>query len=228
MPWLYNLENGARFGWFHRGHGRRPPADKVNWERQVMARHVDALTAATLKNLREQWWDAAVLGVPAGDAAAASGHAHPRRRMWRRHGRADPRPLAGLAAAIVCDRPQRGARDPDGGGGPIAQLPPRRRPRPTSRALPFTTGAFDAIFCVAVLQHVNDVGRAVARARARDAPGRTRADGRARQQRALLVQLVVAAADAFAAASRFFAAVGRRARRRDRSRRRPAALRDLR
>ena len=36
-----------------------------------MARQVDALIAATLKNVREQWWDADLLGVPSGDTATA-------------------------------------------------------------------------------------------------------------------------------------------------------------
>jgi len=75
--------------------------------------------------------------------------------------------------------------------------------------LPFKAGAFDAVFCVAVLQHVNDVGRAVAELARVTSPGgrvlTVEPDNSARYW----YSSSSLAGDAFAAASRFFASVSR-------------------
>ena len=90
-----------------------------------MARHVDALTAATLKDLREQWWDAGFSEFLRENAAAPSGSSRriPRRRMWQTAANSALGQLRVSSAAVVSRSDQPGARDPDGGGVPIAQLP---------------------------------------------------------------------------------------------------------
>jgi hypothetical protein len=126
-----------------------------------MARHVDALTAATLKDLREQWWDAEFSEFlqercgPVRARASSTSDVATARPNW---------PSAGCASASCgclrsiatrrapSRRPQSADRTTTGSA----------RQRPTSRGFRSTSGAFDAVFCVAVLQHVNDVGRAVA------------------------------------------------------------------
>jgi hypothetical protein len=66
---------------------------------------------------------------------------------------------------------------------------------------------FDSTFTVAVLQHINDVSAGGRRTGARDAARRPHRRGRARQRRAVLLQLVPAGAHAYEAAGRFFAAL---------------------
>jgi SAM-dependent methyltransferase len=100
---------------------------------------------------------------------------------------------------------QPGARDQTAAGAD--RTTSWARQRATSR--PFKAGAFDAVFCVAVLQHVNDVGRAVAELARVTRPGgrvlTVEPDNSARYW----YSSSSLAADAFAAASRFFASVGR-------------------
>ena len=116
---------------------------------------IDALTSATLKHLREAWWDDAfteflaetlrprpgnrILDVGCGEGLAEVEH----------------RAAAHFAGAARRHRPRRRRRLPRHG---------RRRWRTTSAsdlrrptpALPFKDGAFDSIYCVAVLQHIDD------------------------------------------------------------------------
>ncbi len=170
-----------------------------------MARHVDALTAATLKNLREQWWDAQfseflhetlrprpgtrILDVGCGEGTAELTLARLRISQLR-------------LVAIDLDtarvlRAAAKARSHNTRLGLAAADASR---------LPFTTGAFDATFCVAVLQHVNQVSQAVSElARVTRAGGRVLAvepDNSARYW----YSSVASGQDAFTAASRFFAA----------------------
>ena len=171
-----------------------------------MARHVDALTSATLKNLREQWWDSEFSGFL--------------QETLR------PRP-GNRILDVGCGE---GTAEMSLGRLRVSQLvlfaidrnlsaspaPPRKAgrttiacslPEPTSRACPSRAGAFDATFCVAVLQHVNDVPRAVRElARVTRTGGRVLAvepDNAARY----CYSSSPAGARAFAQAQRFFGAV---------------------
>jgi SAM-dependent methyltransferase len=170
-----------------------------------MARHLDALTASTLKNLRAQWWDAQfseflqetlkprpgtrILDVGCGDGTAEVSLGRSRISQLRLF--AVDRDVARVTRASMEGRSHNyrlGVAAAD------------------AVMLPFVTGAFDATFCVAVLQHVKDVGRAVRElARVTRLGGRVLAvepDNSARYW----YSSSPAGADAFADASRFFAA----------------------
>lgn len=170
-----------------------------------MARHLDALTASTLKNLRAQWWDAQfsdflqdtlkprpgtrILDVGCGDGTAEVSLGRLRISQLRLF--AIDRDLARVTRAATEGRSHNyrlGVAAAD------------------AMTLPFVTGAFDATFCVAVLQHVPDVRRAVVElARVTRPGGRVLAvepDNSARYW----YSSSPAGADAFADASRFFAA----------------------
>lgn len=170
-----------------------------------MTRHVDALASPTLKNLREQWWNAAfaeflhdtlrprpgnrILDAGCGEGTAETGlgrlhisqlqlFAIDRQLARVQHTSREARAhnlRLGLAAADV-------------------------------QQLPFATGAFDAAFCVAVLQHVKDVPGAVGElARVTRSGGRVVAvepDNSARYW----FSSSPLGREAFDAASRFFAA----------------------
>ena len=139
-----------------------------------MARHVDALTAATLKDLREQWWDAEfseflqetlrprpgtrILDVGCGDGTAELAL-----------GRLRDQPAAALR-----DRLAIGARDPDRAAECRRTTTGWASAAADVRALPFSHGAFDATFCVAVLQHVERRRARRRGAGARHPTGRTR------------------------------------------------------
>lgn len=126
-----------------------------------MARLVDVLTSATLKNLREQWWDTEfstflqdtlkprpgnrILDVGCGEGTAEVSLS--RLRISQLKLFAVDRNLDRVAHTVA------EARSHNYRLGLAAADAVR---------LPFATGAFDATFCVAVLQHVNDVDRAVA------------------------------------------------------------------
>jgi precorrin-6B methylase 2 len=171
-----------------------------------MARHVDVLTSATLKNLREQWWDAEfseflretlhprpgnrILDVGCGEGTAELSL-----------GRLRISQLALFGIDRDLDRVARTAAE---GRSHNYRL---HLAGANVTHLPFTAGAFDATFCVAVLQHVRDVPRAV-----RELARVTRAGGRV-----LAVEPDNAARywysssslgrEAFAQASRFFGAL---------------------
>jgi len=125
-----------------------------------MARHVDALTSATLKNLREQWWDSEFSGFlqetlrprPGNrilDVGCGEGTAELSLGRLR---------ISQLVLFAIDRNLQRVARTAAEGRSHNYRL--QLAGADVSR-LPFTAGAFDATFCVAVLQHVNDVRRAV-------------------------------------------------------------------
>ncbi len=172
-----------------------------------MVRHVDALTAATLKNLRGEWWDAQfsdflqetlkprpgtrILDVGCGDGTAELSLGRSRISQLRLFGIDREFSRVVRAAAEGQSHNYRlGLAAAD-----VARLP-------------FATGAFDATFCVAVLQHVNQVGRAVEElARVTRPGGRVLAvepDNSGRYW----YSSAEAGADAYLDASRFFAAVG--------------------
>jgi SAM-dependent methyltransferase len=170
-----------------------------------MARHVDALTAATLKNLREQWWDSQfseflhdtlrprpgtrILDVGCGEGTAELTLARLRISQLRLF-------AIDLDTARVL-RAAGEARSHNNRLGLAAADASR---------LPFATGAFDATFCVAVLQHVNQVSQAVTElARVTRPGGRVLAvepDNSARYW----YSSEASGSDAFVTASRFFAA----------------------
>jgi ubiquinone/menaquinone biosynthesis C-methylase UbiE len=171
-----------------------------------MARHIDALTANTLKNLREQWWDAEfseflqealrprpgtrILDVGCGDGHAEVSLGRLRISQLRLFG--IDRNVARVARTATQGRSHNfrlGLAGADVG------------------RLPFVDGVFDATFCVAVLQHVADVAGAVAElARVTRPGGRVLAvepDNGARYWYSSLTS----GREAYAMASRFFAAV---------------------
>ena len=146
-----------------------------------MARHVDALTSATLKNLREQWWDSEFSGFlqetlrprPGNrilDVGCGEGTAEMSLGRLR---------VSQLALFAIDRNLQRVARTAAEGRSHNYRL--QLAGADVSR-LPFTAGAFDATFCVAVLQHVNDVPQGRARAGARHPDRRARARRRTRQR----------------------------------------------
>src|SRR5687768_9240442 len=125
-----------------------------------MIRDVDGLTSATLKHLRERWWDDAftefvkdtlqprpgrkILHVGCGTGTAEVKLS--RHRLTQ---------VDLFAVDLLVDRVQ------------TAQVASRAH-NITAHfaaadvcALPFTAGAFDSTFCVAVLQHIGDVKKAV-------------------------------------------------------------------
>jgi SAM-dependent methyltransferase len=171
-----------------------------------MARHVDALTSPTLKNLREQWWDSEfssflqdtlrprpgnrILDVGCGEGTAEMSLGRLR--------------VSQLALFAIDRNLQRVAQTASEGRSHNYRL---QLAGADVTHLPFTAGAFDATFCVAVLQHVNDVPLAI-----RELARVTRTGGRV-----LAVEPDNAArywysssplgAQVFAEASRFFSAV---------------------
>lgn len=125
-----------------------------------MTREVDALTSATLKHLREYWWDDSftaflkeTLQPRAGrrilDAGCGSGTAEVQLSRLR---------LSQVEVVAVDLLPERTAE---------AQRAARAHnfrawfAACDVSALPFADATFDSSFCVAVLQHVTDVARAV-------------------------------------------------------------------
>lgn len=126
-----------------------------------MTPHVDALTAATLKNLREQWWNDdfsaflqealrprpgnRILDVGCGEGTAEVSV-----------GRMRISQLSLIAIDLNFERVLHTAG--------VARSHNLRVGLAAADAmwLPFRDGVFDATFCVAVLQHVNNVTQAVA------------------------------------------------------------------
>jgi len=171
-----------------------------------MARHVDALTSPTLKNLREQWWDSEFSGFlqetlrprPGNrilDVGCGEGTAEMSLGRLR---------VSQLALFAIDRNLQHVAKTAAEGRSHNYRL---HLAGADVRRLPFTAGAFDATFCVAVLQHVSDVPLAVG-----ELARVTRSGGRV-----LVVEPDNAArywysssplgAQAFAEATRFFSAV---------------------
>lgn len=170
-----------------------------------MARHVDALTAATLKNLREQWWDAQfseflhdtlrprpgtrILDVGCGEGTAELALARLRISQLRL-----------FAIDLDAARVRRAAAEARSHNNKLGLAAAE------ASRLPFATGAFDATFCVAVLQHVNQASQAVMElARVTRVGGRVLAvepDNSARYW----YSSEASGNDAFITASRFFAA----------------------
>jgi SAM-dependent methyltransferase len=172
-----------------------------------MARNIDALASPTLKHLRDRWWDSdfatflrdtlrprpgnRILDVGCGDGAAelSLGRLQISQvalfAVDRRFDRVKQTKAAGAAHNIKLHTAAADALD-----------------------LPFASNAFDAVFCVAVLQHVPDVGRAVEQlARVTKPGGRIVAvepDNGARYW----FSSSESGRRAFEAASRFFARVG--------------------
>jgi SAM-dependent methyltransferase len=126
-----------------------------------MPRHIDALTAATLKNLRARWWDVTFSdflrealhprpGTRILDVGCGEGNAElvlGRLRISQLRLFAIDRDLARVARAAAQGRSHNFRLGV--AGAEVTRLP-------------FRDGAFDAAFCVAVLQHVPDVESAVA------------------------------------------------------------------
>jgi ubiquinone/menaquinone biosynthesis C-methylase UbiE len=125
-----------------------------------MARHVDALTSATLKNLREQWWDTEfsaflqdtlrprpgnrILDVGCGEGTAELSLGRLR--------------ISQLSLVAIDRNLERVAFTAAEGRSHNYRL---KVAAADVTRLPFTSGAFDATFCVAVLQHVTDLPKAV-------------------------------------------------------------------
>ena len=125
-----------------------------------MTRHVDALMSSTLKNLREQWWNTdfseflqetlkprpgnRILDVGCGEGTAEMSL-----------GRLRVSQLKVFAIDRNIDRVRHTAAEARSHNYRFGLA------AADATALPFKTGAFDATFCVAVLQHVNDLQRAV-------------------------------------------------------------------
>jgi ubiquinone/menaquinone biosynthesis C-methylase UbiE len=125
-----------------------------------MARHVDALTSATLKNLREQWWDSEFSGFlqetlrprPGNrilDVGCGEGTAELSLGRLR---------ISQLSLVAIDRQVERAAFTAAEGRSHNYRL---KVAAADVTHLPFTSGAFDATFCVAVLQHVTDLPRAV-------------------------------------------------------------------
>jgi SAM-dependent methyltransferase len=171
-----------------------------------MARQVDALIAATLKNVREQWWDAEfseflqetlrprpgnrILDVGSGEGTAELSLG----RMQ----------VSQLKLVAIDKNIARVLQTAAIGRSHNYRLAPAAA---DATRLPFATAAFDATFCVAVLQHVVDVENAVREfARVTRAGGRVLAvepDNRARYW----YSSVPTGQTAFDLATRFFTAV---------------------
>jgi SAM-dependent methyltransferase len=176
-----------------------------------MAATIDSLTSATLKHLREDWWDDQfteflvetlrprsgnrILDVGCGEGLAEISIGRLHISQVR---------LFGIDLAVSKVREARQATRAHNQRVAFATADARR--------LPFADASFDSIYCVAVLQHVADVDRAVAEfARVTRANGRVLAvepDNTARY----FFSPTPAGARAFDLSRRFFhaAAVARR------------------
>ena len=125
-----------------------------------MARQIDALTSATLKNLREQWWDTEFStflqdtlrpkpGTRILDVGCGEGTAELTLGRLR---------VSQMKLFAIDRNFERVAQTAAEGRSHNYRL---ALATADVTRLPFASGVFDATFCVAVLQHVNDVDRAV-------------------------------------------------------------------
>ena len=149
-------------------------------------RDLDALTSSTLKHLREHWWDDAFTAFLAEtlqprpgrsilDVGCGSGTAE----LSLARLRVSQLTLVGVD--LVFDR-VRTARDATRG----INLPALYAAADACH-LPFGDKVFDSTYCVAVLQHIRDIGAGGHRDRAGHETGRPRAGRRAGQRGPLLV-----------------------------------------
>ena len=125
-----------------------------------MTRDVDSLTSATLKNLRERWWDAAftaflkdTLQPKAGQRILDVGCGIGTAEVQLSRLRLSQVQLVGVDLLVSHVTQARGA----GQSHNIRAL----FSAADACALPFSDGAFDSAFCIAVLQHIGDVPKAV-------------------------------------------------------------------
>lgn len=120
-----------------------------------MPRDIDALTSATLKHLRDRWWDDAftlflstTLQPRAGnrilDVGCGTGTAEIALRRLRLS------QVQLVAVDLVADRVRQARTEAQ------ARNIEAHFSVADAVALPFRDGAFDSTFCVAVLQHLND------------------------------------------------------------------------
>jgi SAM-dependent methyltransferase len=125
-----------------------------------MPRPVDALTAATLKHLRDQWWDDAFTefvkdtlqprpGRRILDIGCGTGTAEVKLSRLR------ITQVDFFAVDLITDRVRtaRAATESHNMSAHFAAA--------DACHLPFTDASFDSVFCVAVLQHIQDVGGAL-------------------------------------------------------------------
>ncbi len=126
-----------------------------------MSRELDALTSATLKHLRDQWWDDTfteflvetlrpragnrILDVGCGTGIAEVSLARTRLSQVKLYG-----------VDLLLDRLRQAAAATRGINARVGYV------AGDALHLPFGDGLFDSTFCVAVLQHVGDTGAAVA------------------------------------------------------------------
>ena len=171
-----------------------------------MADVIDGLTSYTLKHLRERWWDDAfnaflsdtlrprpgnrILDVGCGEGIAEVSI-----------GRRQISQVRLIGVDIVLDKvleASRTAASHNQRAGYAAG---------DARRLPFSDGAFDSVYCVAVLQHIDDVESAVSEfARVTAVHGRVVAVEPDNATR-FLHSSVPSGAVAFEASNRFFAAL---------------------
>jgi SAM-dependent methyltransferase len=126
-----------------------------------MAKTIDALTSATLKHLREAWWDDAFTGFLAETLAPRPGN-----RIL------DVGCGEGLAEVAIGRLHISQLRLVGIDLGPSKVAAARQETlahnqrvgfaAADARRLPFVNGAFDSIYCVAVLQHMEQVDAAIA------------------------------------------------------------------
>lgn len=125
-----------------------------------MSRALDALTSPTLKHLRDEWWNDAfsefleetlrpkpgkrILDVGCGTGNAEGALARLRMSQVRLY-----------AVDLVLDRVRTAAETVKGMNARVGYA------AADACRLPFTDGAFDSTFCVAVLQHIRDVPEAL-------------------------------------------------------------------
>lgn len=139
---------------------RRPNRRALCYITALMPRDIDALTSATLKHLRERWWDAGFtsflcdnlqplagsrildVGCGVGTAEISLGLQGPAQVQ-----------LVGVDSVFDCVREALAGTGAHNIKAGFAQA--------DAWLLPFPDNTFDSTFCVAVLQNVTDVSRAM-------------------------------------------------------------------